>query len=350
MGDIFGGGDQESTVKMEPWGPQAKHLKRIFDEAKRIYDERSQEGFFGGDLYAGLNDTQRQALQQAIQLSQGAGSQLAQNAMQQANLGMSAGQGFLSNAQGIYNMLQNPQQSLLNTTAMFANNPYLDAQIDAANRDVQRQLTEQVLPGIATHAAATGNTNSSRTGVAEGIALRGAQDRMADTAAQMRSDAYNRGMQMASNTLGQQIQGQLGANQQLGDAWRQGMSGANTALALAQGNIESMLNAGGIQQMDEQARLNEAYQRWLGQDQRQQSLLNDYYNIIGSGNWGGTQTTTQSGGKGGGLFGNLLGTGLVIGSGFMGGPAGGMSALGVPIGTVMPATDPGITWNGPRVA
>lgn len=339
MGDIFGGGDEQtSTLKAEPWGPQGKHLKRIFDEAKRIYDERSQEGFFGGDLYAGLNDTQRQALQQAIQLSQGAGAQLASNAMQQANLGMSAGQGFLSNAQGLYNMLQNPQQGLLDTTAMFANNPFLEGQIDAVNRDVQRQLTEQVLPGIATHAAATGNTNSSRTGVAEGIALRGAQDRMADTAAQMRSDAYNRGMQMASNTLGQQIQGQLGANQQLGGAWQQGMSGANSALALAQGNIDSMLGAGGIQQMDEQARLNEAYQRWLGQDQRQQSLLNDYYNIIGSGNWGGTQTTTQSGGKGGGLFGNLLGAGLTLGSMFMGGPAAPAAAAAAPTITRVSST------------
>src|SRR5690625_1907589 len=103
MGSMFGGGDQESTMSMEPWGPQGKHLKGIFDEAQRIYDNRSQEDFFGGQMYAGLNDTQRQALQQAIQLSQGAGSQLANNAMQQANLGMSAGQGFLNNAQGIHN-------------------------------------------------------------------------------------------------------------------------------------------------------------------------------------------------------------------------------------------------------
>lgn len=330
MGDMFGGGDQESTMTMEPWKPQGKKLKEIFNEAQRIYQDRSQEGFFGGDMYAGLNDVQKQALQQAIGLSQGAGSQLAQNAMDQANLGMSAGQGFINNAQGLHNMLQNPQQSLMDTTAMFANNPFLDAQINAVNRDVQRQLTEQALPGIATHAAATGNTNSSRTGVAEGIAMRGAQDRMADNAAQMRSDAYNRGMQMASNTLGQQIQGQLGANQQLGNAWQQGMSGANSALGLAQGNIDSMLGAGGIQQQDEQARLNEAYQRWLGQDQRQQGLLNDYYNIIGSGNWGGTQTTTQDGGKGGGLFGNLLGTGLTIGSMFMGGPAAPAAAAAAP--------------------
>ena len=42
MGDLFGG-EQSATTKMEPWGPQAKQLKKIFELFYRAENELTRE-------------------------------------------------------------------------------------------------------------------------------------------------------------------------------------------------------------------------------------------------------------------------------------------------------------------
>ncbi|MFX9181241.1 hypothetical protein ABTN76_21035, partial [Acinetobacter baumannii] len=76
-------------------------------------------------------------------------------------------------------------------------NPHLQAAIDAAAGDVSRTLREDILTGIDRGAASGGNLNSSRAGVAEGIASRGAAEKIADIAAQARLNAWNDGLARA---------------------------------------------------------------------------------------------------------------------------------------------------------
>src|SRR3546814_8743851 len=77
--------------------------------------------------------------------------------------------------------------------------------IDANSRDVVRNLNEETLPGIDRQATATGGINSSRAGVAAGIAQRGAEDRIADISSTIRGDAYNRGPSLAQGDRGAQL-------------------------------------------------------------------------------------------------------------------------------------------------
>src|SRR3546814_1157695 len=79
----------------------------------------------------------------------------------------------------------------------YADNPHVQGMIDANSRDVVRNLNEETLPGIDRQATATGGINSSRAGVAAGIAQRGAEDRIADISSTIRGDAYNRGLSLA---------------------------------------------------------------------------------------------------------------------------------------------------------
>tara|TARA_R110002153_G_scaffold57817_6_gene158824 strand:+ start:4632 stop:5693 length:1062 start_codon:yes stop_codon:yes gene_type:complete len=92
----------------------------------------------------------------------------------------------------------------------YINNDVLQGQIDASTRDVGRVLNEQTLTGIQSSAAGTGNSGSSRAGIMAGVAVRGAQDRAGDIAANMRGQAYNNALNLESGRASQNA----GFNQQ----------------------------------------------------------------------------------------------------------------------------------------
>jgi hypothetical protein len=92
----------------------------------------------------------------------------------------------------------------------YINNNLLNAQIDAASRDVTRNLTENQLTSIASNAAGSGNSGSSRRAVMDAIAARGAGDRIADIGAQMRGAAYGQALGIEAQRASENAQ--LGQN------------------------------------------------------------------------------------------------------------------------------------------
>lgn len=100
----------------------------------------------------------------------------------------------------------------MGNVGLMINNPLLNRQIDAASRDVVRNLQENQLTGIASQAAGTGNSGSSRAGVMAGIAARGAGDRMGDIAANMRGQAYNTALGIGANQAAQNAEFQQQTN------------------------------------------------------------------------------------------------------------------------------------------
>ena len=115
---------------------------------------------------------------------------------------------------------------------------------DAVMRDDTRALTEQTLPALSMAASGSGNTNSSRAGVAEAIARRGYGDRRADVQANITNNLIDRSLAAQA----QQFQNAMAANEGIGRAYGQGMA------TLGQGGNFGM-NAGGFLQAQEQARL-----------------------------------------------------------------------------------------------
>jgi hypothetical protein len=94
---------------------------------------------------------------------------------------LGAGQQGLDAYGQLYGMAgQDPTKANIAAAGQYADNPYLDGQIDAASRDVTRNLYENQLPGLNEAATDSGNMNSSRAGVAEGIMKRGAADQIGD--------------------------------------------------------------------------------------------------------------------------------------------------------------------------
>lgn len=178
-----------------------------------------------------------------------------------------------------------PTQQILGTASQYANNPYVSGMIDAATRDVNRNLFEQQLPGINRSAAGTGNINSSRAGVESAIATRGAADRMTDLASNIRGNLFSTGLTQGQNQYNQNLQNLLGANQQLlqgGQFGINAMAGgqdfANTAFGQGQ-------TAGGLYQTQNQAELDAQKAQF---DESQSNTLNALKTISGVAGIGGT--------------------------------------------------------------
>lgn len=131
------------------------------------------------------------------------------------------------------NVYRAPTTNGLNYATLDAsvNNPWLEGQIDAASRDVVRNLYENQLTGNAGLAAGTGNSASSRRAVMDAIAMRGAGDRVADIGATMRGNAYTTGLDLANRTALANQSARLGTNSLNANLMN---SGANLAYNIGQ--------------------------------------------------------------------------------------------------------------------
>jgi hypothetical protein len=174
---------------------------------------------------------------------------------------MNQGQNYGQNYQNLFN--QAGQDQIGNAV----NYPNANSQplIDAALRDSTRNLQEKTLTSIGMGASSTGNTNSSRAGIAEAVAGRDYMDRAADTSAGIRD-------RLAKDYLTQnqnQFANQMNANQGMGNAFQSGFGMGNTATA-------NMINAGGMYQKDLQNQYTDAQTNFEGNRDFASNAYGDY--------------------------------------------------------------------------
>lgn len=306
------GGSTTTTTKSEPWAPQGDALKDIFAKAGALYNSKAGTPWYEGDLYANMDPQTAQAIKSMLAYTQGQGQNTADTltkngqALADPNSFLGAIDKFQSGAS------VDPTQANIKAATAYANNPAIDGMIDAASRDVRRNLYENTVPGIDRAASGSGNINSSRAGVAQGIAMRGAQDQIGDISSNIRGDAYNRGLALAEGARDTNLSA-LGQSAGLyGSAFGQGTGSLQAGNETAYGNFGRAIDGSSLFQKDQQGQLDADFQRWLGNDTRAADLLKQYYGIVGSNNWGGTSTSTQK--SSGSIFGSLLG-GLATASG-----------------------------------
>jgi len=165
--------------------------------------------------------------------------------------------GFGSNANALFNQYQgmaNSAQGDRLATAMDYASANANPLVDAAMRDDRRNLQENTLTGIDLAASGTGNTNSSRAGVAEAVANRAFDDRRADVALDVQDRLIDRSLAQQARQFddqGNALQGAGMANEGIQNAYTQGLN------TLGQGANFGM-NAGNSLQGYNQAALTDA--------------------------------------------------------------------------------------------
>jgi hypothetical protein len=301
---------EKSTSEQNPWAQQTPYLMDMFNQAQGIFNQNQarQSPFDQGiNRYADPTQLQRDA----VGFMQRAGNQIYGMGQQGFDMGGQLGQ-FATNQGGIQQ--GNIQQSRdywngrdateenINAAGRYADNPYLNAQIEAAQGDVSKMAQGQV-SSLNAKASMSGNMNNSRAGVAEGVINTNANDTIGQISSGMRGNAWSQGLQQAGNdaqlkasmdqsTLGlmNNLYGMQGSMMgqsgqlQLGEAGMQaGLLGQGADMLRGAGDYEYGLN----QITNDNAFFRDQYER----DIPWQNMGN-YASIVGGNNWGGTTNTT----------------------------------------------------------
>lgn len=273
------------------WQPQVGALTTAFGGAQDAYNAQKAAGPYTGDYVAAPNATQYGAYNQAGNFASNYGSLPGQQ--------IGVGQGLLNNygtsqnALGaLYGFGSNDQtKNNINTANAYANNPYISQAADAATYGARRDAAENAIPSLYRNAAASGNLNSDRAALSQGVVERGLAENRQNIEAGMRNNAFTTGL----NTALTQNQQGLGA---LGSAMTGGatLGGAGSNM-LTQGindqtNLSNLYAAAGsgLNSLD-QSILNNALAKYQGSISDTWSPVQNLYNIAGANNWGQTQTT-----------------------------------------------------------
>lgn len=185
----------------------------------RFGDGMARQGYGGAMNYA--NRAMGSGPMQGAGFAFGAGNNYASGAQGfdaaqggGANFGMANNMGNSASTAGPASMNSAVNQGFdQSNLSNYINNDVLQGQIDASTRDITRNLNENQLTGSASNAAASGNSGSSRRAVMDAIATRGANDRSADIASNMRGNAYNQALGIEAGRASQNAGFQQGANQ-----------------------------------------------------------------------------------------------------------------------------------------
>lgn len=186
--------------------------------------------------------------------------------------------------------------SNIEAATQYANNPAVGGMVDSAVYNAERNARENILPGITRGAAGTGNLNSSKRDIKEAIIGRGLAENRLNTEADIRGNLFNQGLQLAEG--GRQFD-----NSSTLDAIRSAITGGTGAVSTGVGAIDSGTgqdrDAFGINTTGAEAERTAGQTGLDNQMQKFQfgtdspfAALNNYWNIVGSNNWGGTSNST----------------------------------------------------------
>jgi hypothetical protein len=356
-----------------PWTPQGNSVQNLYNKTDQTLNDQIGSGVYTGDFKAGTPQALKDAAGNYIAngnqtagyvpgvLSAGASGLAGLPTATQTAGALASGNfdhGDPSTANAVAgnanNMLwaankgvdgalsgvnENTMGHVVNQAGQYINNNVLQGQIDAASRDVTRNLYEDQLPTLNAQAIAGGNLNSSRAGAAEAIATRGAGDRLADIAGTMRGNAYQTGSQLAEGLNQANINGNLGAASAGNAGTGQALSGAGLADSIRTGNIGIMQNGaslsgnlattganiltagnnlgasaagqvaqgGTMQQAADQNTIDNGLAKWNMQDQYPWQKLQNASGILQAVNWGGQSSGTQQQTTPQSLVGNVVG-------------------------------------------
>lgn len=280
------------TETTTPWAPQGSGLTTAFDAATQQYKDMQADPYTGGyaaqptaqqyDAYGQLisgADAARPAVEGMLPQGQaiaGAGWDSAQSALG----------GFGSFTKG------DPVGDQISSAQRYMQGADIPGQVQASMRSANRNASENDIPNLYRSAAGSGNINSDRTAISQGIVERGLAEKSADLTAQLSNANYTNGLSLSQNNSAQLLQA-LGLQGTQGQTL--GKAGIDEIIAAigAQGDLGSQQVAGanGAQGLD-QAALTAKLQEYLGPYQLDAQSLQSLMGIVGSGNWGGTKTTT----------------------------------------------------------
>lgn len=254
------------------------------------------------------------------------------------NSGANATNGALSGLGSFDPTKINSTDGVLSAAKQYADNAnqYIPGQVKNAMLAGTQTARDVINPGIENYASNTGNTNSSRSGIATGLVDRGLAEQASGLSSTLQGNAYTTGLGLAENQASSNNTDKLGALSALLSGANNTTSAGNTSLNSSVANLGSLFglsSAGGAgEQAGSQANLsNQVAANQFG-TQQPYSSLQAYMNLIGSQLYGSNSTDTST--KTPSFFDTLSGL-LSAGGAAVGGAA---KVAALPAGSGLPLT------------
>lgn len=324
-----------TSTDMGPWSGQQPFIKEAFSEAQSIYN-KNKANPYTGDYIAQPGQNMFDMANRNMNFYNTTGIDRADNIYGTSQGLLDKGAAGIGNAAGgLFDMAGADRiGQTLDAANRTANNPFISGMVDSAMLDARRNAGENVLPSLYRNAAGTGNLNSSRTAIAEGIVNRGLAEKAAGISSELRGQAYDTGLRVGQRDqeIGADALARSGA---LFDSMTgRGFGGIADATGMRNNAMLGGLEMGEAERGFRQMGIDNE----LAKRDQDYNNLAKYYGIIGANNWGktGTETTVQknqpgaaqiAGGVLGGL-GSLFGKGGMFGAGGAFGSAGAAAAGG----------------------
>lgn len=296
--------DTTTTGNTQPgFAPQVSALTTAFNGAQDAYGKASQ-AVAPTDFTAQMDPSQIAAFQQMIQQGSNlspANTQAATGAALQGagTAGVTGALSGLSN----YNAANATNPDAINAAAnQYVAGQNIPAQVAAAMQGATEQARDVTMPGIEQNAAIGGNTNSSRTGIADGLVQRGLAEQSANLDGSLSGTAYANGLNLASANANASNTANLGALSTAGSIGNTAAGtgvNAGTASVADQGALSSEAAAGGagLTQNTQNALTNQL-QQFQSATTSPYAAAQGLMSVAGTNNWGqnttGTSNTTST--------------------------------------------------------
>jgi hypothetical protein len=288
-----------TTAQTSPWDVQSNYLQDAFKQA-------SAANATAGGAVAPTNFTaqyapdQLSAFQQMLKYGTGntnipsstaaAGGALTNGGATAANAGLSTLTNF------------NPSggtQSNIDSANQYVAGANIPDQVKAAMLGANQEASEQTLPSITRASAGSGNINSSRNAIQQGIVERGLGQQAGALSAQLTGDAYKSGLTLAQQQSQANDASRLAAASGAASGGTSAVAtgtNANSSAIGQQGGLFDIAN-GGItgQQTAAQADLTNKAQQYASATSAPFDAVKQFMNIIGANNWGSSSSGTVSG-------------------------------------------------------
>jgi hypothetical protein len=290
---------KDTSSSSTPWGPQASALTSAFNNAQNAYGTASQAqaptdftAQFTPDQLATFNSMLGYSNNNSIPGTTANTSNTMQNAGSNATAGALSGLGSYDPTK------LNNTQAINDAANQYVAGQNIPAQVANAMFGATQQAQQVTMPGIEQNAAQTGNTNSSRTGIADGLVQESLANQAANLSATMQGQAYANGLNLASSNANANNANTLGAltgAAAAGTAATNSGVNAGTSSITDQGNLFNMANAAGAgEQAANQTNLTNQLQQYQSQVSSPYDALNGLMGIIGSKSWGSNTTGTDT--------------------------------------------------------
>jgi hypothetical protein len=305
-------GTQTTTQELPSWAQP--YAQQILQQGSDLSQQAIPQ--YTGQTVAGLSDAQNQALQM-IQQQATTGS----SAVDSANTAMT---GILN---GSNNASYTPTTTAVGTNPYIGQNPYLAQQVQTA----QGQAAQNYATGTAAQTMAQFRNAGAFGGSAQQQYTDQQNQQLGNTLANISSTMYGNDYANTQNLAQQNIalqnssaQSDASRNAQYGLATNQAnnqsmISAAGLAPSLAQGQYtgaQALLNAGQLQQTQNQNDLTSQYQSWYNNAMQPYQQLGVLQNALSGAMGAGAQgvtTSTGSSGSGSGWTSALGGIGAGLG-------------------------------------